>query len=256
MWEWLKTALKAKSLLSITLIVFLSYIYLSWSYTANSDLTDGRHVLFMDEQITFDGVKKITSSQSPSELATAVIGKDQRYGRSTWYLPAFFIQLLGLDETDKSFIISYRMFHSIVMLLAFTLLIVFFLKNPLIQIVTLTTFLTLPFTSYYAHMPKPEAIQLLALTGFLITFFHYKKHLLSFSLFGFAIGSKVSALPFFCFLILTLYLTNKDWIKTNKYKVISLTGFGWLLNVPIILTGPSGIKEYLWWIKSNMKHGS
>lgn len=68
----------------LCLLVLSALIY--YSIAANFDLTAGRFSLFMDERITFDGVKKILHPDGFRSFIGSVVGGDQRYGRSLWVL--------------------------------------------------------------------------------------------------------------------------------------------------------------------------
>ena len=68
-----------------SLIFFLVMVYLYTSWRANTDLTVGRFALFMDERITFDGVKNILHPAGIQNFFWSILnGGDQRYGRSLW----------------------------------------------------------------------------------------------------------------------------------------------------------------------------
>ena len=66
-------------LMFFLLILILAYAFMT-TY-ANLDLIDGKHVLFMDEQISFEGIQKIYTARDISNFWDSIAyGGDLRYG--------------------------------------------------------------------------------------------------------------------------------------------------------------------------------
>lgn len=208
----LKTYDKAGLLLTGAAVIYFTVL----AILANVDLSAGRHVLFMDEHITFDGVAKILHAQSPDELLYQVLdGKEHRYGRILWNVSALFSyfpeRLFGVTGQ----IVATRMVQYGALLTAYLLLANTFLKSWLFRALGLLLLLALPTTDYYATMPKPEPLQLLFIALFLwraqrndYAFGYYWLFL------GLAFGAKISSLtiiPLFALLgIVVLFLNRKS----------------------------------------------
>ena len=253
----------------IWILLFISLIcfYIVMSTLANLDLTAGRFALFMDERITFDGVKNIIN---PSELKhfiygfinakadgyfvettdkrltyfwwSIIDGGDHRYGRSLFNSMAIFSYLPEYFFGESGQIFAGRMTQVIFLISAFTLLCVTFLKHWGLRFLLLASLLAMPYSAYFMSMPKPEPQQILFIAIFLVFFKKKKmslKHNYWFYL-GLAFGTKISTLPIipvFLFAASLEYLQKKNY---EEYITDLLEAFGYFLvglglAVPILL---------------------
>jgi hypothetical protein len=223
-----------------SLIVISAYATLATM--GNLDLRDGRFALFMDERITFDGVYKILH---PIDFIDFILniadGGDHRYGRSLWYSLAFFSFIPERLFGESGLIVADRTFQLLIVITAFVLLSVTFLKHWFCRLLLLASMLAMPYTAYYTSMPKPEPLQLLFIGFFL---FFYKKYQMSLQgwywiFLGLAFGTKISTLP----VVLVILAASIFQVRSENYKSIlsNLTGaFGYFLvglmiAVPILI---------------------
>jgi hypothetical protein len=156
--EILHVFLKKKSSLTTqTLVSILTSVYLIKSYKANLDLSQGRFNLFMDEQITFDGVRQILNPQNPLMFIYAIAdGGDQRYGRLLWNISAVFAFFPEKVFGESGQIVSTRMLSVVLIVIAAGMLAKTFTESAISFFIVYSTILALPFISYYSTMPKPE----------------------------------------------------------------------------------------------------
>lgn len=208
---------KLDKFLGIVLIASTLVITLYFTTKANLDLTQGRYALFMDERITFDGVKKLLHPESFLAFVDTVIdGGDHRYGRILWNVSALFSFLPEKIGGVSGQIIATRFTHAIIQLLAYGLLVFTFIRSWTLRGLALLLLIALPYTAYFATMPKPEPIQLLSLALFLafsarnqFRFGYYWIFL------GLAFGAKVSTLtllPLFIGLGLLGQVSQVGWV--------------------------------------------
>jgi hypothetical protein len=189
--------------------------YLFFVIPANLDLSEGAFSLFMDERITFNGVRNILHPQDFKSFLYAIIdGNDQRYGRSLWNsiaLVSFLPERLW-GETGQ--IIAGRMLQVFLLITSFSTLSWTFVKNWVIRIILIIYLMFIPFTDYYMVMPKPEPLQLFFLSFFL---YYYKKENLNFGwhwiLLGLGFGTKISILP----VVLLLFVAS-SWVRKKDFK--------------------------------------
>ena len=209
---------KLDKFLGIVLIASTLVITLYFTTKANLDLTQGRYALFMDERITFDGVKKLLHPESfLAFIDTVIDGKDHRYGRILWNVSALFSFLPEKIGGVSGQIIATRFTQAIIQLLAYSLLVFTFIQSWTLRGLAFLLLIVLPYTAYFATMPKPEPIQLFSLALFLafsirnqFRFGYYWVFL------GLAFGAKVSTLtllPLFIGLGLLGQLSQIDWVE-------------------------------------------
>lgn len=239
-----------KLLYILMLLLGLGYLYLV--ILANLDLIDGRHVMFMDEWVTFDGLAQIFHARSPKELFWALVhGWDHRYGRLHWNVTALFAAWPYFQWGDQGLIFAQRMVPALLQFTAFLVLVFTYLKTSFYRLLVFALLLVLPNTSYYAHMPKPEPLQLLLLVLF------FREILIkkdagwrAFFLIGMAFGTKFSTLPFLIFSWGALSLLQKN--KLAILKNIAVSCLGIICAVPILAMG--AFKTYARWIRIGVNH--
>ena len=88
----------------------------------------------------------------------------------------------------------------------------------------------LPYSFYYATMPKPEPLLLITLFGYFY-FFKKEKYNLSFIFAGLSVGVKISALVIVIPFFLLDYINNNNYSFANFLKNI----IGFVLANPIFL---------------------
>ncbi|MEM6450146.1 MAG: hypothetical protein AAF703_07525 [Cyanobacteria bacterium P01_D01_bin.105] len=204
-------------LLGIALIASALIVGFFLSVKANFNLINGRYALFMDERITFDGVRRILHPQSFSMFVSQVIdGGDHRYGRILWNMSSLFSYLPERLWGESGQIFSTRMVQAVAQISAFVILIFTFLRSWTLRGIGLWVLIALPMTPYYATMPKPEPCQLLCLALFLsLAYRHSLKFGYYWLFLGLAFGSKVSALtvlPLFILIGLIQQRDTPEWI--------------------------------------------
>lgn len=213
--------------IGIALITSAIAIAIILSIRANTDLAEGRYALFMDERITFDGVRTLLHPKSIRSLIDSVIdGGDHRYGRILWNASAFFSLLPERAWGIGGQIVSTRLTYSIIQLAAYWIFIFSFIKNWTLRGVGLLLLVALPYSAYFATMPKPEPIQALFLAFFLaiaakksFQFGYYWLFL------GLAFGAKVSTVtlvPLFFGLGLIGQKYQQDWVGISVPKRLSI----------------------------------
>ena len=228
----------------LILIILSLGLFIVLSTSANADLTTGRFALFMDERITFDGVKKILHPVDYQQFWEAIVDGDQRYGRSLWISMAAASFLPEWIWGEPGQIISGRMLQ--VFLIESTCLILAFglLQNWFLRLVLIVSILSIPFSEYYASMPKPEPLQLLFLSIFCFYFFKNNLKFGWYWLFaGLAFGTKISTLPalvvFSFFSLIYSEAPKRDsklhfWAPLEVSALYFSIGLG--LAVPILFT--------------------
>ncbi len=208
--------------------------FLYFSIQANTDLTAGRFALFMDEQITFDGVKAILHSENIKDFFYMVLhGDDSRYGRSLWNSIAIFSFLPEIIWNNPAQIIAGRMLQVFLLILSCYVFSFGILTKWNLRIIFSLAFFSLPYASYYATMPKPEPLQILFLSLFCL---YYIKNNFAFGVYwifaGLAFGTKISALPVIFVLFIAAILYN--YFTNNKKQIHNVA-----LSLALFLIGAS-----------------
>ena len=217
----------------VTLCLFIC-IYIVQTVTFNLNLSNARYELHMDEQISFDGVKDIYQSPLKDITSTLRDEGDHRYGRVFWNTLALFSWPSYYFFKDKGLIISNRIILAIIQLMAYLILLYFFVTNEWLKCIGLSFLILLPTTTYYAHMPKPEPIQLFFLSLFLINRFTFKRNSLSFLFLGVAFGAKISLLPGVIFIFI-FDLIKYGYNKINHFfKNLVIFLIGLIIGEPIL----------------------
>ncbi|MDD5691128.1 MAG: hypothetical protein PHC37_05480 [Candidatus Omnitrophica bacterium] len=262
---------KVIKFISIIFLCLIGLYYIFFAVIANSDLSRDRHILFMDEQLVFDGVRTILHPPGFKKFFPAIFdGGDHRYGRILWNASALFSFIPERLYGSQGQIIATRMVQFAALLSAYFILIFAFITSWPLRVFGLLSLLSLPGTVYYASMPKPEPLQLLFLALFL---WQSKKRTFCFGMYwfflGLAFGAKISVfLLIFYFTILAfmqrLYL-KKDIVhepKNTKPRV-ALFSFllGFLISEPVFLLtfrkfDLRYFSSYLHWTFLNTSHGA
>jgi hypothetical protein len=177
--------------------ILLLGVWLGYVIWANTDLTVGRFALFMDERIIFDGVWNILHPPGLKAFVYALVsGGDNRYGRLLWTLTAVTSFVPERLWGDTGLIIAERMTQALLLAGASVALTLMFVQRWALRLLLLALLLLLPFSDYYAAMPKPEPLELALVAAFL--WFH-KRRGYGFGpywlLLGMAFGAKIAALP-------------------------------------------------------------
>ena len=249
--DFIKTGLW-KCLIFLAVMV---YVYASWR--ANTDLTVGRFALFMDERITFDGVKNILHPEGIQNFFWSILnGGDQRYGRSLWNSLGFISAVPEYIWGDSGQIIASRILQSLLILGSSLIFAFGLLQNWFLRFVLVSAFLSLPYSAYYSTIPKPEPLQLIFIA--LFCFFYVRKNLADgwYWIFaGLAFGTKISTLPLFAIALLFSLISQKkslnDWnFKKSLKTTIFYFAIGLAISVPILMLpiglmilGEMGLKQ-------------
>lgn len=237
-------------------IIASTYIY--QSFLANSDLRDGRHVLFMDELITYDSVQIILTAKS---ILTVFGGNlDLRYGSILFFVSAIFALPAKIIGGVPLEILAIRTALVVELLASYAILSYLLVRNRLISIVLFAVLITLPSTSYYSSMPKPEPLQLLFISLFLyFIIVSGDKFRFSWLFLGLAFGAKISAILLVPFAILYALLRSRHKNISNAYSHLlgasSLFSFGWLISNTVVLR-KGGFSRYVGATFQNTTHGA
>ena len=230
------------NLISQFLFFFIVFTYIIFIGIANSDLIDGRFSLHVDEQILFDGVRKILNPDSKTQFLYLLFdGSDHRYGRLFWNINAILGYLL------KIFMELWDRFILVECLVPFFNHFIHYFYNNFFQklvfrLLTIITLLAMPYTIYYMSMPKPEPLQLFTLSLF---FYFFKKTNWDLSswywiFLGLAIGAKISTLPFaMCILFFVILRNYKESQFSKDFENISepvfFTFLGLVISIPMLI---------------------
>jgi len=212
---------RKKKIIGICCILLISIYFSVLAILANWDLSIGRHVLFMDEHVTFDGVRHLLHPESRDNfLFNLLDGKDHRYGRILWNISALFSFLPERIFGAQGQIIATRLTQFSALITAYLIFSITLLSSWKFRIAALLLLLSLPSTSYYANMPKPEPLQLLFLSLFL---WKGKKCAFGFGAYwiflGLAFGAKISVLPIIpLFIILAGALFFEQYREKDAWK--------------------------------------
>ena len=223
------------SLIIITYIVFIGI--------ANSDLIEGRFSLHVDEQVLFDGVRKILNPDSKAQFLYLLFdGSDHRYGRLFWNINAILGYLPENIYGAMGQIYSGRMSSTFFLIISYIIFTITFFKSWFFRLLTIITLLAMPYTIYYMSMPKPEPLQLFTLSLF---FYFFKKTNWDLSswywiFLGLAIGAKISTLPFaMCILFFVILRNYKESQFSKDFENISepvfFTFLGLVISIPMLI---------------------
>lgn len=227
----------------LMLSVVLVFFYVGLAAWANADLSAGRFALFMDERITFDGVRHILHPDGTIDFLLSVLhGGDHRYGRSLWNSIAIFSFLPERVWGEAGQIIADRMAQVVILTSTLVLLTITFAKHWAMRFLLLATLLATPYTEYFMVMPKPEPLQLLFLVAFLFFFKKNDMQLVGWYwiLLGLAFGTKISTLPLVVIIIAAVLLKYRTAGESKKFisEITAALGFfllGLAIAVPILL---------------------
>lgn len=234
--------------------------YVPLTISANSDLADGRFVLFMDERITFDGVKRILHPDGLAQFLNSVLnGGDHRYGRSLWNSIAIFSAIPERLFGDSGQIIAARMLQVVLIVASYCIFAFGILRSWFLRLTLLVGMLAIPFSDYFMTMPKPEPLQLFFLAIF--SYFFVKKSA-AFSWYwifiGLAFGTKISTLPaLLVFILVSLVVrSNSDLSPASRKPLINAAMaffIGLAIAVPILfvplLLGVGGYIAFDWVVR-------
>ncbi|MCS7004813.1 MAG: hypothetical protein NZM38_05750 [Cytophagales bacterium] len=259
--------MKLIKFLLIGISAFIIVLQLKGIYSANTDLTDASWI-FMDENITFAGVKKLHQALYTLDKGYIIDqfldGGDHRYGRILWIINALTSFIPSLIWGDKGVIVATRFTQAFFLVASYVILAHALLKSFTLRCVAVALLLLLPHTPYYATMPKPEPFQLFFIA--LFVWFASKKSFLLGNWYwiwlGAATGAKIATLPLVAFWGASAFgmaLLGQDknnqetaaFIK-NLLKTIAWLIIGFNLAEPIFYIGP---KIYWDWISGNVVHG-
>lgn len=246
-----------KSGLQVLVFALLMSVPLWLATLANLDASGGRHELFMDERITFDGVRAILHAPDWTSLAWSLIdGGDQRYGRSLWNLMALVAAWPESQWGAQGQIVAGRMLQACLLAASCTLFAMALLKHWLSRLTLLTALMAMPFSGYYMTMPKPEPLQILFLAAFVTSQrsrLHFGWHWIWL---GLAFGTKISTLPaiLVAWALTAVYQrsTTRHGASPQSHKQ-ALLGFlvGWGLAVPVLI--PSLALYLVVWFAANAR---
>lgn len=226
-------------------------LFLVLGTIGNVDLINGRFALFMDERVTFDGVRAILHSDSFPEFVYGIYdGGDHRYGRILWYSMAFFSFIPELLFGEVGQIIASRSLQTIFLALAVSIFAFSLLKNWMFRAVFGIVALSVPYMSYFSSMPKPEPLQILLLSlYFMISFRNgiVKLFGLHWVLLGLAFGAKISTLPAVAVILLVALMAskNREPAKLKFHSGLAFLG-GLGLAVPILFVPMSMVVAIGW----------
>lgn len=225
----------------VILCFFILSAFIYFSVAANFDLSAGRFALFMDERITFDGVKKILYPDGLLSFVESIVKGDQRYGRSLWISMAAFAFIPEQIWGESGQIIAGRMLQVFLIASSWFIFAFGILRNWYLRVVLLVAVLAMPYSDYYMSMPKPEPLQIFFLAVFC---FFYLRNKLAFGWYwvfaGLAFGTKISTFPaVIVFGLAALFANHKlgrgagIW-QSLKFPILSFS-LGLAIAVPILL---------------------
>lgn len=233
--------------LYIASLTFIIALFLFAGILANENLLNPDN-LYVDESITFSGVKRILHPGSVDEFIWAITdGDDHRYGRILWNSIALVAYIPSIFFGDIGQLMAGRMLQVALLIASFVIFAHTFIKSELLRIGLICTLSVMPFTTYFMTMPKPEPIMIFCLALFL---YFYKKNNLEegkpyWILLGMAFGAKISMLPAIpIFLLASLYKKpiRSETVKTLRNLFISVMYIfiGFCLAIPMFIKA-SGI---------------
>lgn len=228
----------------ICLYIFIVVVLLL-SVMSLFDLSAGRFALFMDEQISYDGISAILHSESLSDFilnVTTGFDGDLRYGRAFWNINALFAAPAFAFWGSTGQIIATRLIGLVALTLSYIILCRIAISNKLFRLLTISLLIILSTHLHYISMPKPEPLLLLTCAIFLWSYTKNQyKFGLNFWVLGFAWGLKISIAPLA--LIVGVISVISDPPKIGKIQVfwnnliLALFAFliGWAICSPVIV---------------------
>lgn len=228
-------------------LIIIITSFLCAGILANGNLLNPNN-LYVDENITFIGVKHILHPESFSEFIWAITdGDDHRYGRILWNSIALIAYIPSIFFGDIGQLFSGRMLQVILLISSFVVFAYTFVDSKLLRIALIFTLSVMPFTTYFMTMPKPEPVMIFCMALF---FYFYKKNSLEgarpyWIFLGLAFGAKISMLPAIPILLLaSLYKKplRSETVKTlrNLFITIAYIFIGFCLAIPMFIKA-SGI---------------
>jgi len=236
-----------------SILVLMGIVWLALVWRANTDLSEGRFAIFMDEGVIFDGVKNILHPGHARAFAAQVLdGYDHRYGRILWNLTAVTSFLPERLWGATGLIVAERMTQALLYLSAVVVLALTFVRRWPFRLLLTGALLALPFADYYATMPKPEPLELLLVAIFF--WFHKARNYVfgpHWFFLGLAFGAKIAVLPLVVILVLHAalqYGRGRSIVPDDVVYCASAFLLGLGLAVPILLRPilPAFVLAYLW----------
>ncbi len=236
--------------------VILFFVYMLLTSYANSDLLLGGRFLFMDEQVSFDGVYRILHSENWESFFFEITdGREYRYGRIFWNVSALFSWIPSLIFDEPGQIFATRMTSAVLQAVSYFILTETFVKRNFQKIFCFAVLLFLPFSGYYATMPKPEPLQLFLLS----LFFHYGfksrfRNPYIWILWGMSFGAKISTLvtlPVCGLLFLHSHFRKMQELRfyLKAFSILLFILLGLCISVPILFK-----LDYEPWIQYTFKN--
>ena len=233
---------KVIDLFFVLILIFILLLFSKLVIAANIDLCSGRFHLDMDERLSFDGIKKILHPCNFNGFLFQVFdGTYQFYGRIFWNLGALFSYLPEKLYLNTGQIIANRFLQYILILSSYFIIAFGLIRGWFLRILMLLIFLSVPYTSYFMTMPKPEPLQLLFISLFIYYYIKNKAIFSNYWIFlGLALGVKISTLPLIPFYFAISYFSIYKKIKFNHLiNSISIISFpiliGLSISVPILI---------------------
>jgi len=233
---------KVTGLFFVLVLIFIILIFCKLLVDANLDLCSGRFHLDMDERLSFDGIRKILHPHNFNGFLFQVFdGSYQFYGRIFWNLGALFSYLPEKLYMNTGQIIANRFLQYILILSSYFIIAFGLIRGWFLRILMLLIFLSVPYTSYFMTMPKPEPLQLLFITLFIYYYIKNKAIFSNYWIFiGLALGVKISTLPlipfYFVISYFSLYKKIRLFYLINSISTISFPILvGLSISVPILI---------------------
>lgn len=230
--------------LLIGIFLLIGIIFFAFSIYANINLIHPLET-YIDEQVTFKGVYRILTADSASQFWWEISnGGDLRYGRILWYTLAVAGYIPFSIWSTEGIILTGRLISASFLISAYALLTITFINNWRFRIPCFLILLSLPFSSYFSTIPKPEPFALLSLGIFLIL---SKKNSLELNRpywiwLGIAFGCKISFLPALVILVISAaWINNLSTINKRDQcelllKTIICLYVGFCIAMPIFIT--------------------
>lgn len=223
------------------LVLFVYFLFASYLNTFQTEGTCGMNDRFsqFDELVAIGDVNAIVNPGSVKHFAFyTLIGTTAMYGRAMFYVDGFFSYIPYKIWGLKGQIITTRIVHTLVLLISFYFLIMIFISNPFIRLISALFLCLMPYTLYFSIVPKPEPYLLLFVSLFI---YFSKKYNNSkswvFVFLGLALASKISVLailPFFIFYF--IYLNKGEWLKKTLWAGFYFV-IGLFVGVPALMIG-------------------
>jgi hypothetical protein len=230
--------------LLIGTFLLIGIIFFGFSVYANINLIHPLET-YIDEQVTFKGVYRILTADSASQFWWEISnGGDLRYGRILWYTLAAVGYIPFSIWSTEGIILTGRLISASFLISAYALLTITFINNWRFRIPCFLILLSLPFSSYFSTIPKPEPFALLSLGIFLLL---SKKNFLALNRpywiwLGIAFGCKISFLPALAILFISAaWINNLSPINMrDQYELLLKTiiylYIGFNIAMPIFIT--------------------